>query len=87
MSNAEIVARLRAEAARAAQSGGNLYRVRALRQAAFIVTGLTVDVAMLSPAELHEAGIGWTLAERIHDWAAESSMGGLTESAAMGASL
>ncbi|CAN5643334.1 hypothetical protein BH11PLA2_BH11PLA2_15930 [soil metagenome] len=69
MSNAEIVARLRAEATEQVRSGGNLYRIRALRQAAFAVSGLEGEVSQLGPEALRLAGLGKHLTNRVMQWA------------------
>jgi Helix-hairpin-helix domain len=71
MTNAEITARLRAQAAEEARCGGNLYRVRALRQAAFAVTGLQGEAAELGPEALRLAGIGKSLSKLVMQWATE----------------
>ena len=70
MTNHEIARKLREHAAELARGGNNLYRVRAFRQAAMAVLGLTDEaqalVAVGGPAALERVpGIGKSLAETI----------------------
>jgi hypothetical protein len=63
--NTCLVARLRQLADEETRRGGNLYRVRALRQAALAVSGLPGPVEALGPDALAAAGIGVRLRKRI----------------------
>ncbi len=70
MTNEDIARRLREHAAELARGGDNLYRVRAFRQAAMAVLGLTGEVAELVAAGGTRAlarvpGIGKSLAGTI----------------------
>jgi DNA polymerase (family 10) len=74
LSNGEIARKLREHATELARGGNNLYRVRAFRQAAMAVLGLTDEVAELvagrGPAALERVpGIGRSLADTIADYA------------------
>lgn len=70
MTNAEIVRRLRRDAQSLARKGGNLYRVRAYRQAALVLTSLPGEVAALGPEALTAAGLGKSLTKTVYAWAA-----------------
>lgn len=77
MTNEAIARRLRAEATALAQTGHNLYRVRAYRQAAIAVLGLDAPVetviAESGPVALTRIpGIGRRLAEQIAELAKET---------------
>ena len=70
MTNEDIARRLREHASELARGGNNLYRVRAFRQAAMAVLGLTGEVRDLvsegGPAVLERVpGIGRSLADTI----------------------
>jgi len=70
MTNEDIARRLREHASELARGGNNLYRVRAFRQAAMAVLGLTDEVRELvaggGPAVLERVpGIGRSLADTI----------------------
>ena len=74
MTNTDIARKLREHAAELAREGGNLYRVRAFRQAAFAVLGLPREVkdvvAAAGPDALRAVpGIGDSLAGTISDFA------------------
>ena len=75
MTNTDIARKLREHAAELAREGGNLYRVRAFRQAAFAVLGLPREVkdvvAAAGPDALRAVpGIGDSLAGTIAEYAA-----------------
>lgn len=81
MTNGDIARKLREHAAELARGGDNLYRVRAFRQAAVTVLGLTIEVESLvargGPKALEQVpGIGRSLADTI----AHFATGGLTSS-------
>jgi DNA polymerase (family 10) len=64
MTNDDLARRLRTHAADLARKGDNMYRVRAFRQAAFAVTGLTAPAETLTRDQWTELpGIGNSLAE------------------------
>src|SRR5262245_57345756 len=70
MTNEEIARRLREHATELARGGDNLYRVRAFRQAAMAVLGLTDEVSALVSANgpkvlARVPGIGKSLADTI----------------------
>jgi DNA polymerase (family 10) len=70
MTNAEIARELRTRATDMARAGGNLYRVRAFRQAAMAVLALPESVSQLVAAAGPKAlervpGIGRSLADTI----------------------
>jgi DNA polymerase (family 10) len=74
MTNGDIARKLRERAAELARDGNNLYRVRAFRQAAFAVQGLTDEVQALvssgGPKVLERVpGIGKSLSETIANYA------------------
>jgi DNA polymerase/3'-5' exonuclease PolX len=74
MTNADIARKLREHAAELSRQGGNLYRVRAFRQAAFAVSGLPKEVADVVAAAGADGlravpGIGDSLAGTIADYA------------------
>jgi DNA polymerase (family 10) len=74
MSNEDIARRLREHAATLARGGNNLYRVRAFRQAALVVMGLTDAVETMlvagGPRVLEQVpGIGKSLADTIAHYA------------------
>lgn len=70
MTNAEIIRKLRREAAAMARAGENLYRVRAYRQAALRLSGLPRPIAECDPDTLKNAGLGDHLSKTILEWAA-----------------
>ncbi len=77
MTNAEIAYELRTRATEMARAGDNLYRIRALRQAAMAVLGLprpvSEVVAAAGPRGLERVpGIGRSLADTIAGLAADS---------------
>jgi DNA polymerase/3'-5' exonuclease PolX len=77
MTNGDIARKLRERASELARGGDNLYRVRAFRQAAVVVQGLSDDVGALvaaaGPRALERVpGIGKSLASTI----AELAVGG-----------
>ena len=64
MTNDDLALRLRCHAADLARKGDNLYRVRAFRQAAFAVMGLTAPADTLTRDQWARLpGIGNSLAE------------------------
>ena len=64
MTNDDLALRLRTHAAALARKGDNLYRVRAFRQAAFAVMGLTTAADKLTRDQWAKLpGIGNSLAE------------------------
>ena len=66
MTNDDLALRLRTHAADLARRGDNLYRVRAFRQAAFAVMGLTAPAESLTKDQWAELpGIGNSLAEQL----------------------
>jgi len=70
MTNEQIARKLREQASELARGGNNLYRVRAFRQGAMAVLGLTDEaetlVAIGGPKALEQVpGIGKSLAETI----------------------
>jgi len=69
MTTSEIVDLLRREARILAESGENLYRVRAYRQAAFLLSNLPDDVLDFDLNELQDLGLGKHLAKRVYHWA------------------
>ncbi|MDB5305828.1 MAG: hypothetical protein JWO38_30 [Gemmataceae bacterium] len=76
MSNGDIARRLRAHASDLARGGDNLYRVRAFRQAAVVILGLTAEVESLvaagGPKALERVpGIGKSLADTIANFTRE----------------
>lgn len=77
MTNEQIARRLRIQAAELSRHGNNLYRVRAFRQAAIVVQGLSDEVEELlatrGRAALQEIpGIGKSLATTIASYFNES---------------
>jgi hypothetical protein len=72
MTNSEIIRQLRDDARRYSQSGGNLYRVRALRQAAFRLSLLPGELAVLGPEALRGLGLGKKLEKKVGQWAADA---------------
>ena len=72
MTNIEIIRRLRRRAAESARNGGNLYRVRALCQAALRLSGLSGELAELGPEALRSTGIGKKLAKEVYQWAMDA---------------
>ena len=74
MTNEEVAIRLREYARELTQSGANLYRVRAVRQAVMTVLQLQDSIEKLIATEGREAvsripGIGSSLAETISHYA------------------
>lgn len=70
MTNDDLARRLRTHAAELARKGDNLYRVRAFRQAAFAVTGLTTPADKLTREQWAKLpGIGNSLAEQLERYA------------------
>jgi len=70
LTNHQIAERLRKQATELARGGDNLYRVRAFRQAAMTVLGLSEELSQLLDARGSAAlerlpGVGKSLAERI----------------------
>ena len=70
LTNHQIADRLRKQATELARGGDNLYRVRAFRQAAMTVLGLSEELSQLLAARGQAAletlpGVGKSLAERI----------------------
>lgn len=70
MTNAELVQRLRQHAAELARAGDNLYRVRAFRQAALVLSGLPEEVEQMVGRDGGKSledipGIGRSLAQTI----------------------
>jgi DNA polymerase (family 10) len=81
MTNDDIARRLREHAAELARGGNNLYRVRAFRQAALAVMGLTDEVEGLlaagGPAALERLpGIGKSLADTIARYVSDGPVRG-----------
>lgn len=73
MTNDELARRLRDHASGLARVGDNLYRVRAFRQAALVVTGLPEDATTLVGRDGGKSledvpGIGRSLARTIVDY-------------------
>jgi DNA polymerase (family 10) len=78
MTNEQIARKLRDQASELARGGNNLYRVRAFRQAAMAVLGLTDEVESLvalgGPKALEQVpGIGKSLAETITGYVGDES--------------
>ena len=74
MTNDAIASRLRTYAAELAERGDNLYRIRAIRQAAFAVLSLpeplgTVAAEAGSAGVAARAGIGSSLAKTLTEYA------------------
>lgn len=70
MTNAELVQRLRQHAAELARAGDNLYRVRAFRQAALVLSGLPEEIEQIVGRDGGKSledipGIGRSLAQTI----------------------
>lgn len=66
MTNDDLAARLRTHATDLARKGDNLYRVRAFRQAAFTVMGLSAPAESLTRDQWAKLpGIGNSLAEQL----------------------
>jgi len=78
--NQEISRKLREHANGLANNGGNLYRIRAFRQAAMAVLALDEDVASIVTASGQQAleqfpGIGKSLAETIANYVLSGGVG------------
>lgn len=70
MTNDDLALRLRTHAAELSRQGDNLYRVRAFRQAAFAVMGLTAPAESLTREQWAKLpGIGNSLAEQLERYA------------------
>jgi DNA polymerase (family 10) len=70
MTNEDLALRLRTHATKLSRQGDNLYRVRAFRQAAFAVMGLTEPAESLTREQWAELpGIGNSLAEQLERYA------------------